>query len=61
MVPNMNLVFSQFDRMTAIAGEAHDAMQKIEEQLLGPVAQAQRTAIEMLDQVVQFNRNECKS
>jgi methyl-accepting chemotaxis protein len=61
MVPNMNLVFSQFDRMTAIVGEARGVMQKIEEQLLGPVAQAQRTAIELLDQVVQFNRNESKT
>jgi methyl-accepting chemotaxis protein len=60
MVPNMNLVFSQFDRMTAIAEEAHDAMYKIEEQLLGPVAQAQRTAIEMLDQVVKLNRDVAK-
>jgi methyl-accepting chemotaxis protein len=57
MVPNMNMVFAQFDRMNTTANEALSNLNKVQEQLLGPVAQAQRTAIELLDNVVQFNRN----
>jgi methyl-accepting chemotaxis protein len=57
MVPNMNVVFAQFDRMTALGNEALITLNTAQEQMFGPVIQAQRTAIELLDQVVQFNRN----
>lgn len=57
MVPNMKAVFAQLDRMTALANDAFSTLDKAQKQLMGPVTQAQRKAIELLDQVVEFNRN----
>jgi methyl-accepting chemotaxis protein len=57
MVPNMKVVFAQFDRMTGLANEALSNLNTTQEQLLGPVTQAQRTAIGFLDQILELNRN----
>jgi methyl-accepting chemotaxis protein len=57
MVPNMNVVFAQFDRMTGLANEALSNLNTTQEQLLGPVTQAQRTAMGFLDQILELNRN----
>jgi methyl-accepting chemotaxis protein len=57
MVPNMNLVFMHFDRMIALANEASLILNKGQEQLLGPVTQASRAAIGLLDQIIELNRN----
>ncbi|MFO8085840.1 MAG: methyl-accepting chemotaxis protein [Desulfobacterales bacterium] len=57
MVPNMNLVFAQFERMTAIANEGVSTLNNGQVQLLGPVIQSQRNAVGLLDQIVEINRN----
>ncbi|MCU0600622.1 MAG: methyl-accepting chemotaxis protein [Desulfobacterales bacterium] len=57
MVPNMNVVFVRFDRMTGLANDALTTLNTAQEQLLGPVTQAQRTTIELLDKLVQLNRD----
>jgi hypothetical protein len=57
MVPNMNLVFMHFDRMIALANEASLILNKGWEQLVGPVTKAYRAAIELLNQIVEYNRN----
>ena len=57
MVPNMKVVFAQFDRMIGLANEALSTLNMAQEHLLGPVTQAQRTAIGFLDQILELNRN----
>ncbi len=52
----------EFDRVgitnpEQTTNEALSILSKAQEQLLGPVAQAQRTAIALLDQIVELNRN----
>ncbi len=60
MVPAMLDVFKQFEVMLATANESKAIREKAEAQALGPVMQKQRTAIEMLDKVVQSNRDAAK-
>jgi len=55
MVPNMEQVFTQFDRMLALVNEAGAVLAKAQEQMLGPVTQAQRAALALADQLVHIN------
>lgn len=57
MIANMEAVFKDFDGMLAIANEAVTVFKAAETQLFGPVTQSQRTAIDLLRQVVQINRD----
>jgi methyl-accepting chemotaxis protein len=60
MVPAMLDVFKQFEVMLAAANESMAIREKAEAQALGPVMQKQRTAIELLEKVVQSNRDAAK-
>ncbi|MBK9129045.1 MAG: MCP four helix bundle domain-containing protein [Phycisphaerales bacterium] len=56
-VPAMEEVFKQFGDMLAIANDSAAIMQEARQQLLGPVAQAYLATDELLDKLVQINRN----
>ena len=57
MVPSMEEVFKQFDAMLTMANEANAVMAAAQEHMLGPVTQTQRAANELLDKIVQINRD----
>ncbi len=61
MVASMNHVFKDFDDMLAMANDSLVTMTKAQEQLLGPAANVQRRAFELLDQIVQVNRDEASA
>ncbi len=48
-------VFSGFEKVLAIAEEAEAAMVGLRDQLLGPVEEKQRTALSLLDDIVEIN------
>ncbi len=56
MIPSMEEVFGAFGRMLALANESMALMEAAQTQMLGPVMDAQRTAIGLLDQLVEINR-----
>jgi len=56
MIPSMKAVFGALGRMLAIANESMALMEAAQTQMLGPVMDAQRTAIGLLDQLVEINR-----
>jgi methyl-accepting chemotaxis protein len=56
MIPSMNEVFGAFDQMLALANESMALMDKAQAQMLGPVMDAQQTAMGLLDQLVEINR-----
>jgi len=57
MIPSMEAVFDAFGRMLALANESMALMEAAQAQMIGPVMEAQRTAIGLLDQLVEINRD----
>ena len=57
MLPNMDAVFGEFDKMLSIANSSLSLMSEAQEQMLGPVAQKQTAVMALLDQLVEINRN----
>ncbi len=60
MVANMEEVFKSFHGLLGIANDSLAMMTSAREQLLGPATEAQRTALEYLDKIVQLNRDVAK-
>ncbi len=58
LVPVMQEVFKHFEAMLKTANDSEVEFNKAEEQLFGPVADKQRVAIDLLDQIVQLDRND---
>ena len=48
-------VFALLDKLNAVADQAHDTMEALEEQLQGPVLEKQRIALPLLQKVVEIN------
>jgi methyl-accepting chemotaxis protein len=57
MIPAMNQVFGHFDAMLKVANDSVALSRQAEELLLGSITQKQRAAIELLDKIVQTNRD----
>ncbi|MEW6198814.1 MAG: methyl-accepting chemotaxis protein [Planctomycetota bacterium] len=57
MVSSMQEVFKQFEGMLTLANEANATVAAAQEQVLGPVTVTQRAAGELLDKIVQINRD----
>ena len=57
MMPLMQDVFGSFDTMQAIANNANDTMLAVQQQIMGPVTDLQRAAVELLGRVVDINRD----
>ncbi len=56
MIPSMEAVFGAFERMSAVAAESAALMEAARNQVLGPVMETQRTAIGLLERLVEINR-----
>ena len=56
MVPAMHEVFKGFAAMLVIANDSQALLKKAEELALGPVTQKQRAAVDLLDKLVEINR-----
>jgi methyl-accepting chemotaxis protein len=57
LLPAMNEVFKHFESMLKIVGDSVALSHQAEELLLGPITQKQRAANELLDKLVQINRD----
>jgi methyl-accepting chemotaxis protein len=57
MAPACKAVFEQFAEMLAVADQSIALQAQAREQLLGPVADTQRAANELLDQIVKINQD----
>lgn len=61
MTAHMAAVFKQFDGMLAISNDSLGTLTAGQELLLGPITQLQRSAIELLDKVIQMKRDGAQS
>ena len=57
MAPAINESFKRFDAVLAVANDSAHTLAGAQEQMLGPVAVTARAAAELLDKIVQINRD----
>lgn len=57
LTTSMQQVFAEFDGMLTVANDSASVLAQGHDQLLGPVTDAQRAANDLLDKVVQVNRD----
>ncbi len=61
MVASMRQVFGLFDNMLAIANDSSVTLAAAQQQVFGPVTQTQRAANDLLDKIVEINREAAKN